>query len=52
MTAVAVFKCSKCGNVVEARCKPGKCPSCGAPKDELIKEAAPKAPKASKTKGL
>ena len=39
---MAVFKCGKCGQVVEARCKPAKCPGCGAPKDELVKQEAPK----------
>lgn len=39
---MAVWKCSKCGQVVEARCKPGKCPGCGAPKEELIKQETPK----------
>ncbi|MEW6275782.1 MAG: RCKP-type rubredoxin-like domain-containing protein [Bacillota bacterium] len=38
---MAVWKCAECGNVVEARCKPGKCKSCGAPKDKLVKEGAP-----------
>ncbi|MGE5508525.1 MAG: RCKP-type rubredoxin-like domain-containing protein [Chitinophagales bacterium] len=35
---MAVFKCSACGHVVETRCKPGKCPNCGAPKDQLVKQ--------------
>ncbi|AEG14908.1 radical SAM domain protein [Desulfofundulus kuznetsovii DSM 6115] len=39
---MAVWKCQECGNVVEARCKPGKCKSCGAPKDKLVKEAQPR----------
>ena len=39
---MAAWKCSKCGNVDEARCKPGKCPSCGAPKEELVKQETPK----------
>jgi len=39
---VAVFKCEQCGNVVEARCKPGQCKSCGAVKDKLIKQDQPK----------
>jgi len=37
---VAVWKCAECGNVVEARCKPGKCKACGAPKAKLAKEEA------------
>lgn len=39
---MAVFKCAECGNVVESRCKPGKCKICGAVKDRLIKEEQPK----------
>jgi ABC-type ATPase with predicted acetyltransferase domain len=39
---MAVFKCSECGAVVEARCKPGKCKNCGAVKDKLVKEELPK----------
>jgi ABC-type ATPase with predicted acetyltransferase domain len=35
---LAVWKCAECGNVVEARCKPGKCQACGAAKDRLIKD--------------
>lgn len=27
---MAVFKCSKCGATKEGRCKPSKCPKCGA----------------------
>jgi len=27
---MAVFKCKKCGHVIETRCKPKKCPKCGA----------------------
>ncbi len=26
---MAVFNCEKCGEKVETRCKPGKCPACG-----------------------
>jgi rubrerythrin len=26
---MAVFTCEKCGNKVETRCKPRKCPVCG-----------------------
>ncbi|WP_027717236.1 RCKP-type rubredoxin-like domain-containing protein [Desulfovirgula thermocuniculi] len=39
---MAVWKCQECGSVVEARCKPGKCKICGAPKDKLAKEAPQK----------
>ncbi|ABZ84599.1 hypothetical protein HM1_2042 [Heliomicrobium modesticaldum Ice1] len=35
---MAIYQCAKCGEVVDKRCKPGKCPKCGAPKDELIKQ--------------
>jgi hypothetical protein len=35
---MAVWKCNECGAVIEGRCKPGKCKTCGAPKDMLIKE--------------
>lgn len=27
---MSVFVCSKCGAVKEGRCKPKKCPKCGA----------------------
>ncbi|OGP66125.1 MAG: hypothetical protein A3K22_01520 [Deltaproteobacteria bacterium RBG_16_42_7] len=27
---MAVWKCEKCGYTKESRCKPGKCPKCGA----------------------
>jgi ABC-type ATPase with predicted acetyltransferase domain len=36
---MAVWKCGECGNILEARCKPGKCKTCGASKDKLAKEA-------------
>lgn len=39
---MAVWKCGECGAVVEARCKPGKCKSCGAIKDKLVKEETEK----------
>ncbi len=26
---MAVFKCDKCGETKEGRCKPRKCPACG-----------------------
>jgi hypothetical protein len=35
---MAVWKCGECGAAVEARCKPGKCKSCGAIKDKLVKD--------------
>jgi len=39
---MAVYKCDECGSVVDSRCKPGKCKSCGALKDKLIKQEPPK----------
>ncbi|MGQ9558051.1 MAG: RCKP-type rubredoxin-like domain-containing protein [Desulfurispora sp.] len=39
---MAVFKCSQCGEIMESRCKPGKCKSCGAPKEDLQKQEQPK----------
>jgi len=27
---MAVWRCEKCGYTKESRCKPGKCPKCGA----------------------
>ncbi|MCL4425688.1 MAG: radical SAM protein [Firmicutes bacterium] len=35
---MAAWKCNTCGHVIEGRCKPGKCPNCGAPKTELVKQ--------------
>lgn len=36
---MAVFKCLECGHVMENRCKPRKCKSCGAnDKDKIQKE--------------
>jgi len=35
---MAVWKCQSCGTDLEGRCKPGKCKSCGAPKDSLEKQ--------------
>jgi rubrerythrin len=34
-----VWICSKCGYKVEGRCRPKKCPACGAPKEAFDKEA-------------
>jgi ABC-type ATPase with predicted acetyltransferase domain len=39
---MAVWKCGECGAAVEARCKPGKCKSCGAIKDKLVKDESAK----------
>jgi rubrerythrin len=36
--AMAVFKCSRCGASKEGRCKPRKCPSCGA-QGTMVKKA-------------
>ncbi len=44
---MAVFTCEKCGNKVEIRCKPQKCPSCGESGVMCKQEAAP-APKKGK----
>lgn len=38
---MAVWKCKACSAEVEARCKPGKCPSCGAGRDNLLKQEKP-----------
>ncbi len=35
---MAIFVCKACGEEKEARCKPGKCPKCGAP-DSMEKKA-------------
>jgi len=35
---MAVWICAECGTKLEGRCKPGKCKSCGAKKDLLIKQ--------------
>ena len=35
---MAVWKCGECGALMEARCKPGKCKSCNAKKEKLIKD--------------
>jgi rubrerythrin len=40
---MAVWVCGKCGETLEGRCKPGKCPKCGAAKEELIKQEVKKA---------
>lgn len=39
---MAVYKCEECGNVVESRCKPGKCKACGAQKDKIVKQDQPR----------
>ncbi len=35
---MAIWVCSKCGYEKEGRCRPGKCPQCGAPKDDFKKK--------------
>lgn len=32
-----IWKCAKCGYEKDARCRPGKCPECGAPRDKFTK---------------
>jgi len=35
---MAVWKCSECGNIMENRCKPQKCKTCGAEKGKIAKD--------------
>ncbi|WP_367114258.1 RCKP-type rubredoxin-like domain-containing protein [Desulfuribacillus alkaliarsenatis] len=35
---MAIWKCSKCGFTKDSRCRPGKCPECGAAKDDFKKD--------------
>jgi len=44
---MAVFTCEKCGNNVETRCKPRKCPTCGE-SDTMCKAGGPPPPKKGK----
>ncbi len=44
---MAVFTCEKCGNRVDTRCKPQKCPTCGETGVMCKQEVAP-APKKGK----
>jgi rubrerythrin len=44
---MAVFTCEKCGEKVEIRCKPKKCPACGETGVMCKAETAP-APKPGK----
>jgi len=39
---MAVWKCTVCGEVKESRCRPQKCPKCGATKEKIEKEEAKK----------
>ncbi|AEH22802.1 hypothetical protein TOPB45_0700 [Thermodesulfobacterium geofontis OPF15] len=36
---MAVWKCNSCGATKESRCKPKKCPQCGA-EGSMVKEEA------------
>lgn len=40
---MAVWKCKACGETKEGRCRPGKCPTCGAPKESFEKAEEPAA---------
>ena len=44
---MAVFTCEKCGNKVDTRCKPKKCPACSE-SGTMCKVEAPAAPKKGK----
>lgn len=35
---MAIFICKECGAEKEGRCKPQKCPKCGAGKDSIEKK--------------
>lgn len=35
---MAVWKCTVCGETKEGRCRPQKCPKCGATKEKFEKE--------------
>jgi rubrerythrin len=35
---MAVWKCKNCGETKEGRCRPAKCPKCGAPKESFEKQ--------------
>lgn len=35
---MAVWKCTKCGETKEGRCRPAVCPKCGAPKESFEKQ--------------
>ncbi|HEX3015803.1 MAG TPA: hypothetical protein VHQ46_05435 [Desulfobacteria bacterium] len=34
---MATWKCNACGEKVEGRCRPKKCPKCGAEKEQFTK---------------
>ncbi|MGO8761232.1 MAG: RCKP-type rubredoxin-like domain-containing protein [Desulfobaccales bacterium] len=44
---MAVFTCEKCGNKVDTRCKPKKCPACSE-SGSMCKIEAPAPPKKGK----
>ena len=44
---MGVFTCEKCGNKVDTRCKPKKCPACSET-GTMCKQEAPPAPKKDK----
>ena len=46
---MAVFTCEKCGNKVDTRCKPKKCPACSET-GTMSKVEAPAAKKEKKKK--
>jgi rubrerythrin len=46
---MATFTCEKCGNAVDTRCKPKKCPACGESGCMGKQDVAP-APKKGKGK--
>lgn len=35
---MAIWVCTKCGYEKEGRCRPGKCPECGATKESFAKK--------------
>jgi rubrerythrin len=49
VAGMAVFTCEKCGNKVDTRCKPKKCPACSET-GTMSKVAAPAAKKEKKKK--
>jgi len=48
---MAVWKCSGCGATKESRCKPKKCPSCGAQNTMIKAEGEGEASSSCKSKG-
>jgi len=44
---MAIWKCKSCGAIKEIRCKPKKCPQCGAEGSMVKEEAKEDAPKKS-----